>query len=179
MDGGQIERGLKGVIKNGRGGPIFAGVYLADGIKYFTQYYYRSFPSPVVGIFNTLGSNSDPLSIGHWICIYKSSRRLAYLDSYAQDPLNYSPNFKELEKWDVPIYKNEFALQNLYSNVCGLYCMYFVHNITRYGLDETLKLMSKTFSPSNPSGNDEWITRYAYNNFALPPCNRIGFSTCE
>lgn len=62
----------------------------------------------------------------HWVSVYvPDSKTIEYFDSYALEP---NENIKiYLEKFEKVI-KNDTCLQNLYSDVCGEYCIYFLIN---------------------------------------------------
>ena len=168
MNNLEIEKGLRGALgKEAR----FLGVLLADEVE-------RLFKTrqPVVCIINTLPSWSQK-KMGHWLCIYRDPNRVVCLDSYAQEPRSYSVYFKNLEKPGLQLIRNTFRLQQMHSDVCGAYAMYFTYYITHIGPSDTLKRVCSDFSKADYSGNDEFVMLFAYNKFSMPPCPYT-FNTC-
>jgi len=96
--------------------PEFRGVYAADRLPPFGA--------------GSLVVNTDPhdKSGNHWIAIkvnrewFTGHLDVEYFDSYGLAPL---PQFKEYLR-GYPIQYNKEMLQDLDTNVCGQYCIYFL-----------------------------------------------------
>ena len=90
MDTRELEAGLKGNI----GKRIhFRGVYSSDAlppVKYALK--------PTIFIANTLASNANLNTVGHWVCFYVEYtpvRRIFFYDSYGLLPSFYTNEFLE------------------------------------------------------------------------------------
>ena len=95
---------------------LFEGVYPRDCLPKDVKY-----PSGII-------CNTDPASQPgeHWICIYVDHYGVGeYFDSFGLPPL-----FKEFKKYlteyCVSWIFNDKTIQSITSNVCGLYCMYYL-----------------------------------------------------
>ena len=95
----------------------FQGCYAADEIsKKLTTLKY-----PYAFVVNTDVSKQPG---EHWVAVYVCSETLVeYFDSLSEPPNEYIGQF--LSKFST-IVKNEYILQNPFTNVCGQFCIYFI-----------------------------------------------------
>ena len=74
-------------------------------------------------IYSDIGFvNSDNASMGgsHWTCFIVKDNKVYYFDIFGGQPDKYLPN--QLPK---PIKYHNYKIQDIYSGICGLYCLYF------------------------------------------------------
>ena len=72
-------------------------------------------------------ANTDPLSLPgtHWVAFYlDSSSQLEFFDSYGSSPEDY--NFP-IPPHLTSIVCNQYPIQKIQSDVCGQYCVYYLH----------------------------------------------------
>ena len=107
-------------------------------------------------IINTSPSNTDG---DHWIALVYDKSTFYFLDSYGRSlndttlPKQFSiavknyvgQNPKHNSKW----------LQQLTSNTCGEYCVYFIQEIEKVGFKKMLQVFS-----DNLKNNDKYILNY-------------------
>lgn len=92
----------------------YHGCYAADELKSLKL----NFPCTVV--VNTDVSTKPGK---HWVAIYfVNSNSLEYFDSLSEEPNEQIAQFLSQFK----VIKNEKILQNLFSDACGQFCIYFV-----------------------------------------------------
>ena len=145
MNTAQIERILR---RDPYCKKIFKGVYARDQIKRV------SYPSACI-------INSDPSTRPgrHWIAVFFDRRGNGqYFDSYGLPPevLGFTEFMNRNSKQWI---WNRKTLQELYSAVCGQYCIYFVLFRCR---GVSLRSVTSHFS-SNLSENDHRIARFIRN----------------
>ena len=103
------------------------GVFPSDLIP-FSHFLSSSRESSLCCIANTDPSTKPGT---HWVAFYRDLQNdspLEFFDSYGQSPLSYgffSGNSKFPK--DLPLSFNNTILQSLTSNVCGQYCLLFIH----------------------------------------------------
>lgn len=96
----------------------FRGCFAADQISEMQT---SKIQYPYTFIVNT-DVSSKPGE--HWVAVYVCSETLVeYFDSLAEPPNTYIGQF--LAKFET-IVKNDYVLQNPFTNVCGQFCIYFV-----------------------------------------------------
>ena len=80
---------------------------------------------------------------GHWVAVFVTDERVEYFDSYGLPPLDSRcERFLGTNYWF-----NTYQLQQLYSNACGFYCVYFVLQRARGQEANTiLNILSKSDS---------------------------------
>ena len=63
----------------------------------------------------------------HWIAIYLTrDGEGEFMDSYGQQPSNYSENFETFLKNNSSTFTyNKYVLQSPWSSVCGQYCLFY------------------------------------------------------
>jgi len=88
--------------------------------------------------------NEDPAKeIGsHWVAIYaKNNEHVFYFDSYGDEPNKLIKNY--LNKNFKKITRNVIRIQNVFSNSCGHFCIYFIYLMClNLNFDSIIKLMS-------------------------------------
>ena len=73
----------------------------------------------------------------HWICFIVKDNKSFYYDSFDDQPDKFL--LKQLPK---PIIYHNFKIQDIYSKLCGSYCLYFFYLIERMNYyDANLKLV--------------------------------------
>ena len=110
--------------------------------------------------------NLDPnyMPGSHWTCVFFDVDKCAvYFDSYGD-----RANSKTIRKFVLDhshlVTYNDIMLQSMYSSVCGQYCLYFLHELSRgCGL---WKILEK-FSSDNVASNDEKVGEWAANHFIV------------
>ena len=72
--------------------------------------------------------NIDNGSMGgtHWVCFIIKDKKLYYFDSFGGNPDKFL--LKQLPK---PIIYHKYKIQDIYSRLCGSYCLYFFYLIER------------------------------------------------
>ena len=131
---------------------------------------------PIVFIANILPSDSK-ISMGHWVCMYLdiNTRHLFFFDSFALSPDFYSPYFINfIVKHKVrEVYTSLYRIQSDFSLTCGLYCIMFVHKVSRLGLNSTLLYLNNVFSKVTLKLNDRLVLSYARHYLPMKqPCVR-------
>ena len=90
----------------------------------------------------------------HWISTYAKDNVINYFDSFGLPPFEEMLNHAKRE--NVTLLHQNQQIQNLYSSVCGYYCLYFLyemHNGTDYF--DLLKPFRK-----DTKYNDDFIENY-------------------
>lgn len=113
MDGRQIDKILSQDVITA---PTFQGVFAADMIPPLKE---KS------AIVVNQDDSSQPGS--HWIAIYvDKDNNLEFFDSYGQSPFLYGKFIRDYVSTYKNISWNSVVFQSMTSNVCGLYCIYFI-----------------------------------------------------
>ncbi|GIY29512.1 uncharacterized protein CEXT_236651 [Caerostris extrusa] len=68
--------------------------------------------------------SSEPES--HWLAFYCENGCIEFFDSFGNPSDFYDPQFLEITLRYPSVCWNSTPLQNLTSNVCGMYCIYFI-----------------------------------------------------
>ena len=100
--------------------PNFKGVYPCDAIPPFTQ------GSIIV---NTDKKHEDG---EHWVALYLEEDKCLYFDSFGVPVLEQSIFSYLNKRYDRVIY-NKYCIQDVWSTMCGHYCIGFVKNVTSVG----------------------------------------------
>ena len=171
MDTGELESALKGTLGKYVN---YAGVFSSDGVGKIRLQLQRD--KALVFIANTLESSSDVSNIGHWVCFYiakSPENNIIFFDSYGIPSEVYSNHFRTFfirnERFKVFDFKKQ--IQPDLSYKCGLYVLYFIHNISHYGLKQTLIRMKSTFSEINLYQNDRIVVRYYFTYLKRRRCS--------
>ena len=97
----------------------------------------------------------------HWLTIYQSSsKKVEFFDSYGRKPSDYGIKIKT----GMIVQTNNIQLQNLFSNVCGLYCIFYLMKRVRGHRMTTIVNM---FSDKNTLFNDSLLKKKICDHFDL------------
>ena len=79
--------------------------------------------------------NLDNGSMGsnHWTCFIVKDNKSYYFDSFGVQPDKFP--LKQLPK---PINYHNYKIQDIYSKLCGSYCLYFFYLIERMNYYDTI-----------------------------------------
>ena len=69
----------------------------------------------------------------HWTCFYIKDKKSYYFDSFGGSPDKFL--LKQLPK---PIIYHNFKIQNINSQLCGSYCLYFFYLMERMNYYDTI-----------------------------------------
>lgn len=125
---------------------VFAGVFAKDTLSQRPRT-----RTPAAYVVNTAAASSNG---EHWICIYvPSSGPAEYFDSYA---LTAS---KEFVKFMGGFYrKNVIPLQNIFTTVCGQYCIYYI--CMRYVYHKSMDEILAQLSEERALDSDEYANKF-------------------
>ena len=122
----------------------FQGVYPVDRLPVYIQY-------PCALVVNTDESTKDG---EHWTAIYVSPSGFGiYFDSVGLPPL-HPLVIRFLNTHCRTWTYSRRNIQGILSDKCGIYCLYFLHEIAR---GVTLYRLSQPFSTFHPYLNDIWV----------------------
>lgn len=127
---------LKNVLSRDLGSS-FGGVYPVDLI-----------PDHLISNQKAIVINLDPhyKPGSHWVCLYLSGNRVEYFDSYGLPP--FSKNIKVfIDKNSKDIHYNQRRYQDFNTDVCGQYCVYFLHERHRRGPMALDRLFPENWKP--------------------------------
>ena len=89
----------------------------------------------------------------HWLALYQSSvDKVEFFDSYGRKPSFYGLQIKNAKL----IQSNDVQLQNIFSNVCGLYCVLYLFHRVR---GNPMSKMVNMFSRHNTVLNDDLVRK--------------------
>ena len=89
----------------------------------------------------------------HWLALYQSSvDKVEFFDSYGRKPSFYGLQIKNAKL----IQSNDVQLQNINSNVCGLYCVLYLFHRVR---GNPMSKMVNMFSRHNTVLNDDLVRK--------------------
>ena len=143
--------------------PFFRGVYAADTLR--TAADLTNYNSQNLFVCNTAPSTTAGR---HWLLIYKSGERTVLADSWRIPFPRYPTeilSFLDTDKVEtIP-----FKLQHSGSTTCGLYVLYFTHQLCS-GLPVD-RIVSK-FDRDDPLFNDQFVVGWYKKNFnrVIPFC---------
>ena len=96
----------------------------------------------------------------HWVVFYSPRRGPdEYFDSLGRGPEFYRVDFEKRLK--RPYFMNCNQIQDSYSNVCGLYCVYYV--MCRYR-GQAMRDIVQPFNVRNKIMNDEYVVNFVNKN---------------
>lgn len=77
----------------------------------------------------------------HWLAVYNDHGHIEYFDSFGRLPLD-----KRLEIFLGDHYKyNKIQLQQLFSNACGFYCVYYIlHRVRGFTMEEIITVLKRS-----------------------------------
>ena len=95
----------------------------------------------------------------HWLALYQSAPdKVEFFDSFGRQPCFYGLQIKtgKLDRW------NRIQLQNLFSDVCGLYCiLYLLERVRGKHIDTIVNM----FSHHNTIFNDNLVRKKICKHF--------------
>ena len=119
---------------------------------------YNELPTKPNGDYSiVINTNSEEGE--HWLAIVRKNGKNYFLDSFGRslDDEMFSKEFRKTVRSYVGekmIYSSKW-LQNLTSNACGEYCVYFISKMRRHGLKSVLKIFGDDFK-----SNDNYVYNY-------------------
>lgn len=127
---------------------------------------YKSTIYPKIFICNVLPSTSKVV-MGHWILVYATSEyKIEVFDSFGKGLLFYSKKYFNCVLKKQPI-QNKRSVQNWYSEVCGMYCLYYIfHRLRRVSMSQLMKIFGR-----NTLKNDKIVINF-YANLKLKLCSK-------
>jgi len=132
---------------------LFHGVFSCDNIPQIL--YDKGFI-----IVNTAPSNH---SGEHCVLLYKNKSKIFLFDSLAKYQSYYGKCFEKIINKilvDFDVLRNLYTVQSVYSNVCGLYCIYISISISR---GKSINTILNKFT-RNTNQNDlkivKWFRKY-------------------
>lgn len=92
----------------------------------------------------------------HWCAIYRDvDGRMEFFDSYGRPPKENSVYIEQwLKRYSKTLNMSNVQLQSEHSNVCGLYCILYLH---QRSLGVTLNEFINAFDECNLHANDEYV----------------------
>lgn len=82
-------------------------------------------PKLKIGKYIALITPNSSINAGHWVCIKVEKDKVFYFDSFG-----IPPPTSISKKTNLPIYYNDRQIQDIDTNFCGQYCLYFL----KYGI---------------------------------------------
>ena len=108
-------------------------------------------------------ANTDPAHLPgtHWIAVGKKKNHVPYFfDSYGLSPTSYQAGWARFDAWS----RSHKNLQQLTSDVCGDYCLYFCKCFTRLRRNVP-ELILKYFSEDDSRSNDETVCEVIHKEY--------------
>lgn len=122
------------------------GVYPADRLP-------ASVPSGLCGLIVNTDNSSQPGT--HWLALFMHNKTAECFDSYGQRPGSYNPLLTQwIERHASSVRVNRQRLQSDFSDVCGLYCVYFLRQRL---LGRTMDQIVNSFRGSDTEANDRYM----------------------
>ena len=130
----------------------FLGVFAADKIPHFI-------PPFCCFIMNT---DRQGLEGEHWVCIFCKGGMKFYFDSYDGNEIYGNENWRQFlsKEWN----RNNIVLQQLDSDVCGDYCIYFLKKMSCMETP-SLEFLKKEFDEDDPFSNDYRVWEKVHSTF--------------
>ena len=136
------------------------GIITAPG--FLGAFPYDELPKqPELELFSLVINTSPSSGSGtHWLVLVYKSPVFYFLDSYGRNLADetFSREFAKVIKnyvGDVKIVYNRKWLQQLMSNFCGDYCVYFISELVNKNLKRVLSVFS-----TDLKRNDDFISKY-------------------
>ena len=126
MNSRQIRRILQ---SDAMASDLYRGIYPMDRLPRMEPGYY---------IINT-DNHDEPGK--HWLVVYNDHGQIEYFDSFGRPPLD-----KRLKSFLGNNYKyNATELQQLFSNACGFYCVYYIiHRVRGFTMEEIITVLKRS-----------------------------------
>jgi hypothetical protein len=101
----------------------------------------------------------------HWVALYVNTHVVYYFDSLGFTPF-YDPYIHAIVKsFNIKnLMYNNLRIQGLTSNVCGQYCIYFIHAMSR---KKTYQDFLSLFDPCNNLHNDVLVCKFIRKKFLV------------
>ena len=110
-------------------------------------------PEKPSGDFSLVVNTDNSTQPGdHWLVLSRKDSKIYFIDSYF---VNSMRNFIG----DEQVRYNQRWLQRLTSNVCGVYCIYFIKELTKHSLKYCLSVFNE-----NLTKNDQYVLDYLDGN---------------
>jgi len=116
---------------------------------------------PYNGDFSlVINTDKSTLPGDHWLVLLRKDSTVYFIDSYGRNynDFTFEKDFTNTVKkyvGDEKIHHNKIWLQRLTSNVCGMYCVYFVRELVEHNLGSCLAMFS-----DNLAKNDQYVLNY-------------------
>ena len=132
--------------------PLFLGVFPADKVPIF-------FPSKNW----CLVANTDPSYKGgqHWVAFGHKWGENLYFDSYGKKPSSHWKPWARFDKWK----QDSRDLQQMTSDVCGDWCLYWCIALARAPSDAKLSKLMHKFSEQDRETNDRHVFTVIHSRF--------------
>ena len=107
-----------------------------------------------------INTDKSTLPGDHWLVLLRKDSTVYFIDSYGRNynDFTFEKDFTNTVKkyvGDEKIHHNKIWLQRLTSNVCGMYCVYFVRELVEHNLGSCLAMFS-----DNLAKNDQYVLNY-------------------
>lgn len=137
---------------------------LADVKPFLGAFAYDLLPGKPINDFSVVINTSiSTLPGDHWLLLLRKKEKLYFIDSYGRN-LNdstFDVGFVKVMKdylGNEKIYYNKRWLQQLTSNTCGAYCIYFIRELGKRSFSDCLSIFSEDLV-----ANDKTILDYLSN----------------
>ena len=134
---------------------------LSDVQNFVGVFPFDLLPDKPGGDFSLVVNTDNSTQPGdHWLVLSRKGSKFYFIDSYGRNYndatfdegfVNTIKNFIGNER----IRHNHRWLQRLTSNVCGVYCVYFVRELTKHTLNNCLSVFN-----NNLTKNDQYVLNY-------------------
>ena len=107
-----------------------------------------------------INTDKSTLPGDHWLVLLRKDSTVYFIDSYGRNynDSTFEKGFTDSIKnyvGDEKIHHNKMWLQRLTSNVCGVYCVYFIRELVERNLGSCLTMFS-----DNLAKNDQYVLNY-------------------
>ena len=123
------------------------GVFAADQL-----------PTQLKSGFGFIANTDDHTKEGkHWCCFYCPEPNVVeYFDSYGKPIYYYNQEFPHYLSKYSNVVINSRQLQSVYSDVCGMYCLFFLlQRLNKFSFHDIIDMFCN---------NTEWNDAYVYNS---------------
>ena len=118
-------------------------------------------PKKPSGDFSLIVNTDNSTQPGdHWLVLSRKDSKIYFIDSYGRNynDLTFDTDFvKSMRNFigDEQARYNQRWLQRLTSNVCGVYCIYFIKELTKHSFKYCLSVFNE-----NLAKNDQYVLNY-------------------
>lgn len=127
-----MNKKLNKILNNGSSSPddlIHLANTLRIPLKFIGSMY--DLPKLELGNYIVLITPNSSINAGHWVCLEVEKNKVYYFDSFGTPPPT-----EISKKTKLPIYYNDKQIQDIDTNFCGQYCLYFL----KYGTKNFIQL---------------------------------------